>query len=82
MRFNFTPRDIADLERKHEAAAAFLRARSLLNEYRNLWTPDRVLSEHEQARMQELETLCGFTFQNVRRANEADTVFELYEKNN
>ena len=79
MGFNLTPRDVADFEEKHPAAAAFIRARSLFNEYRHLETNYIILNKWEKNRLKELEQLPDCTPTEIARANVRDMFFENSE---
>ena len=60
MEYRWTKRDMAEFEKEHPRAYAFLNHRSLLNEYRHLETNEIILNEWQKARKHELETICGF----------------------
>ena len=75
MEYRWTNRDMAEFEKKHPEAYGFLLRRSLLNEYRHLSTNSIILNDRQKSRMAELETLCGFTWDDVERANVEDMFF-------
>ena len=76
MEFRWTNRDLVEFEKEHPAAYSFLLRRSLLNEYRYLATNSIILNEWQRGRMAELENICGFTWDDVARANVADMFFD------
>lgn len=72
MEYRWTNRDIDEFEKKYPSAYAFLLRKSLFNEYRHLSTNSIILNDRQKSRMAELETLCGFTLDDVARANVDD----------
>jgi len=75
MEYRWTNRDMAEFEKKHPEAYGFLLRRSLLNEYRHLATNEIILNVYERNRLRELEAICGFTWDDVARANVEDMFF-------
>ena len=75
MEYRWTNRDIDEFEKKYPSAYAFLLRKSLFNEYRHLSTNSIILNDRQKSRMAELETLCGFTLDDVARANVEDMFF-------
>lgn len=76
MEYRWTGRDMAEFERDFPGAYGFLLRKSLFNEYRHLATNEIILNELQKKRMAELETICGFTWDDVTKANVRDLFFD------
>ena len=76
MIYNFTKRDLYELEKSYPEAYRFLSRRSLFNEYRHLSTNSLILNDLQKKRLNELESICGFNFAQVASANAKDFLFD------